>query len=221
VKDLLRRLAHVADWLDKRSLRERLLLAAAVLAVGFILLNALVFQPFEVRRRDMTTRVTTLTTTLAELDRQADELLAQARKDPDIESRRQRAQLQGEVAQLQERLQALTVDLISPRDMAEVLRELLSRQTGLQLLSLENLSPTQLLELPEEQGGGHLNLYRHPVRLVVSGSYAEAVRYLRSLESLPRKLFWEGLEFEVEEYPSASLSLTVYTLSFRKGWIGV
>lgn len=221
MNNLLCRLGHVADWLDKRSLRERLLLAASLLAVGFVLLNTLVLHPFEVRRRDMTTRETTLKTTLAELDRQTAELQAQARKDPDVESRRQRARLQSEVAQLQERLQALTVDLISPQDMAEVLRELLSRQSGLKLLSLENLVPTQLLELPEDQETGRLNLYRHPVRLVVSGTYAEAVRYLRSLEELPRKLFWEGLEFKVEEYPRARLSLTVYTLSFRKGWIGV
>jgi MSHA biogenesis protein MshJ len=221
VKKLLPWLGHLAARLDKRSPRERLLLTAALVAVGFVLIRTLFFQPLEVRRRDMQVRIGTLTTTLTELDRQADELLTRSRQDPDMDNRRRRTQLREEVTQLRKRLQALTIDLISPRDMAEVLRELLNRQSGLRLLSLENLPATELLELPEEQGDGHPKLYRHPVRLVFSGTFPEALRYLRDLEALPRKLFWEGLELEVEEYPRARIRVTVYTLSFRKGWIGV
>jgi MSHA biogenesis protein MshJ len=59
------------------------------------------------------------------------------------------------------------------------------------------------------------------VHIVVSGTYLQAVAYLRDLEKLPRKVFWDELEIVVGDYPQAEISLTVYTLSHRKGWIGV
>lgn len=214
-----------AEWFDQRSLRERLLLAVAVLVIGFVCFDALLFRPQGLERRQLKEQIVTLNTTLAELDRQAEAIRARAQEDPDRENRSRRQQLQAELTVLDERLNALTVDLISPRDMAEVLRELLSRQQGLRLVSLENLPPVGLLpsdeKNPDSDREQHANLYRHPVRIVVSGTYLQGLEYLRELESLPRKLFWDGLEIVVGDYPETEITLTVYTLSYRRGWIGV
>lgn len=225
MKALVVKVKQWADWLDQRSPRERVLLAAVVLVVGFLVFDALVFHPQAQNRRHLKTQMATLATTLAELDRQTETILLRAKEDPDREHRAQQRQLQAELASLDERLKDLTVDLISPSDMAEVLRELLARQQGLRLVHLENLPPVALLpaktEAVESDSEPRTNLYRHPVRIVVSGTYLQAVAYLRNLENLPRKLFWDELEIVVGDYPRAEISLLVYTLSHRKGWIGV
>jgi MSHA biogenesis protein MshJ len=215
-----------ADWLDGRSVRERVLLTVMVLAVGFMCLDALWFHPQSIERSRLNDKISTLDATLSELGRQAQAVKARGQEDPDLENRARKRQLQAELTVLDERLKALTVDLVSPRDMAEVLRELLNRQKGLRLVSLENLPPVGLL--PPREGknaelddGTYSNLYRHPVRIVVSGTYLQALDYLRELENLPRKLFWDSLDIVVGDHPQTEISLTVYTLSRRKGWIGV
>jgi MSHA biogenesis protein MshJ len=225
MKSLLVRIHQWAAWLDQRSLRERVLLLAAVLVVGFLAVDALYFQPQGNRRRLLREEIATLDATLAELDSQAEAIQTRAQQDPDRELRARQQQLQTELAGLDERLQALTVDLISPRDMAEVLRDVLLRQQGLRLVRLENLPPLELLPAAEKgaeaKGEARTNLYRHPVRIVVSGTYLQTLDYLRELEKLQRKLFWEDLEIVVGEYPQAEITLTVYTLSYQRGWIGV
>jgi MSHA biogenesis protein MshJ len=225
MKALAERIGQLALWLDQRSLRERILLPASVLVAGLFCSYALFFEPQGVKRHQVKEQIVELNTTVAELDRQAEAIESRAQEDPDREHRLRQQQLQAELDRLDERLKDLTVDLISPRDMAEVLRGLLTRQGGMKLVSLENLPAVELLPVAENEAGAddteRINLYRHPVRIVVSGTYLQALDYLRELEKLPRKLFWDDLEIVVGDYPHAEIYLTVYTLSHRKGWIGV
>lgn len=62
-------------------------------------------------------------------------------------------------------------------------------------------------------------LYRHGVQVTVRGSYLDMIDYMASLESLPTQLFWGQAQFEVEEYPRAHVTLTLYTLSLDSKWL--
>jgi MSHA biogenesis protein MshJ len=225
MRELGLRFRQWTAWLDKRSLRERVLLLVVVVAVAGFVADVLFFHPQGIKRRQLHEQITAMNTAVADLNRQAEAVKTRGQQDPDREPRARQQQLQAELDQLDVRLKALTVDLISPRDMAEVLRELLTRQAGMKLVRLENLPPVELLPASgddaEEDGEERSNLYRHPVHIVISGTYLQAIDYLRDLEKLPRKLFWDELEIVVGDYPQTEISLTVYTLSVRKGWIGV
>ena len=109
--------------------------------------------------------------------------------------------------------------------MVAVLEDMLKRRRQLTLTRLENLPSEPLLEQPADESpaetAGQRNLYRHPLRIELTGSYLEALAYLQSLEQLPRKLYWQDLSVSVEDYPLARISVTVYTLSLKEGWIGV
>ncbi|MEZ4601442.1 MAG: type II secretion system protein GspM [Syntrophotaleaceae bacterium] len=219
------RISRWALWLDQRSMRERILLVSSVLVLGIFFSYVLFFKPQEVKRAGIRTQISDLKVSLTEINSQAEAIKARAKEDPDREYRARQQMLQIEIEDLDGRLRDLTIDLISPRDMADVLRGLLNRQEGLKLVSLENLPAVELLPVSENeagvQDGDRVSLYRHPVRIVLSGTYLQAVEYLRALEQLPRKLFWDELEIVVTEHPQAEISLRVYTLSQRRGWIGV
>jgi MSHA biogenesis protein MshJ len=62
-------------------------------------------------------------------------------------------------------------------------------------------------------------LYRHGVEIAVRGSYLDMIDYMTALESLPTQLFWGGAKLEVEDYPTARLTLTMYTLSLDQKWL--
>lgn len=224
MRDIVSRIGHLGAWLDKRAPRERILLLVMVLVVGIFCANAWYFHPRKVERQRLQEQISTLNTTLTELDHQAEALQARAQEDPDRDNRARKQRLQAELNRLDENLKSLTVDLIPPKEMAEVLKDILTRQAGMKLVRLENRPPVELLSnaenVSEEDGEKRVSLYRHPVRIVVSGTYMQALNYLKELEKLPRKLFWEDLEIVVEEHPRSRISLTVYTLSHKRGWIG-
>ena len=64
-------------------------------------------------------------------------------------------------------------------------------------------------------------VYKHGVELVVKGSYADLTQYLMRLEGLPWQMFWGKAELKVEEYPKATLTLTLFTLSLDKTWLRI
>jgi MSHA biogenesis protein MshJ len=62
-------------------------------------------------------------------------------------------------------------------------------------------------------------LYRHGVELVVQGSYLDMLSYMESLQALPSQLFWGRLQLDADNYPTATLTLTLYTLSLDEKWM--
>jgi MSHA biogenesis protein MshJ len=66
-----------------------------------------------------------------------------------------------------------------------------------------------------------LNLYKHGIKIKLSGEYFALQRYLQQLEQLSWKFFWQKFNFEVTEYPKNELSIEIYSLGFKKEFVGV
>lgn len=212
-------------WLDARAPRERLLLAISLLAVLTLLWHVLLIEPLAQHKQALKAQINSAAATVFALDQEAAAIVAGAAQDPDAENRQQKVLLEEEIGRLDERLASLTGELISPQQMVAVLEEMLKRRRQLSLTRLENLPSEPLLEPPpvdsQAEKVQQRNLYRHPLRIELTGSYLEALAYLQSLEQLPRKVYWQDLTLSVEEYPQAKITVTVYTLSLKEDWIGV
>ena len=59
------------------------------------------------------------------------------------------------------------------------------------------------------------------MQLTVRGNYLDILRYLTELEALPWTFFWSDLSLRVTGYPESEASVTVYTISLKRSWIGV
>lgn len=212
-------------WLDARPPRERLLLALSLLAVLTMLWYLLLIEPLALRKQALEAQVASAVATVAALDQQAAAIVAGGTQDPDVENRQQKVLLEDEIGRLDERLATLTGELISPQQMVAMLEEMLKRRRHLSLTRLENLPSEPLLDPAaadlSAEAVPQRNLYRHPLRIELSGSYLETLAYLQSLEQLPRKVYWQDLALSVEEYPQTKITVTVYTLSLKEDWIGV
>ncbi|WP_075185703.1 hypothetical protein [Teredinibacter haidensis] len=66
-----------------------------------------------------------------------------------------------------------------------------------------------------------IGVYKHAVQITLEGGYFSVVNYLQKLESLPWKLYWDFIEYDVKQYPKATVTIEVYTLSTDKGLLGV
>lgn len=113
--------------------------------------------------------------------------------------------------------------LIEPKQMAKVLEVVLAQNTDLSLQRVQSLGaePLSSIKVKEGDKAEDLGVYRHGLQIEFKGSYLSTLKYLKALDELPWDFYWDVLELNVDKYPTSTIVITVHTLSFHKGWIGV
>lgn len=210
-------LRHVQLWatrFDALSLRERVLVGAALLALSIAAWQLLLMDRLELRGEQLQGELRGLRAQIAAQDEQAQALLRRQSADPDAENHIRLSRLKAQHAALDVELRERIGGLIEPGHIPRVLEQLLTRNQRLELVRIETLPPEPLV------AGGE-GVYRHRVVLEFRGAYLQALDYLRALGALPWALHWESVSLEIEEHPRALVRIHVYTLGLREGWIGV
>ena len=226
------RLKPIAARIDARTLRERAMLFAAVAGAIVFLLYSLFLNPLLARQAALRTQIVQLQDNIGGIDGEITQKLRAYENDPDAAARTRLAALSIETAQLSASLRAMQKGLVAPERIAPLLETILKANGKLQLVSMQTFpvspvgegafagrpkaaaavgqaAPATALEL----------LYRHGVELTVRGNYLDMVDYMEALEAMPTQLFWGRADLEVEQYPNARLTLTVYTLSMDRKWM--
>jgi MSHA biogenesis protein MshJ len=178
--------------------------------------NALLLKPLRDTQRRLSGEIAQRQTELRTLQSELQRLVRGRPADPDAQNRERLAALRAEGAVLAAQLAEEQRRFTSPQRMREVLEEMLERNKRLQLVDLKTLPIT---DLAETQGQAGRRIFRHGIELTLAGGYLDLYAYLRSLEELSTQLYWGKVEMNVTAYPSASLKLTVYTVSFDKAWL--
>lgn len=223
------RLQIIANRIDARSLRERAILFCAAAAAIVFLLYALFLNPLLVRRAALQAQIAQQQDIIGGIDREITQLVQAHSQDPDAAARARLAELTGSTTQLATKLRAMQKGLVPPDRIAPLLETILKANGGLQLVSMKTLpvsplgggaqAPAAVPPVPHPPVNPNELLYRHGVELTVRGNYLDMVNYMDALEAMPTQLFWGQAALEVEEYPNARLTLTLYTLSLDRKWM--
>ncbi|MBM7454767.1 MSHA biogenesis protein MshJ [Oceanisphaera litoralis] len=145
---------------------------------------------------------------LAEQQQLRDELTQGIARLSNNDREQQLARLNRRLSRLNENLEQRMCTLVSPEQMSALLLTILEQSQGLELRELSNRPPQRLT------GPDHgESLYRHDLSLHLTGSYMALLDYVQRLEQLSGRIFWRGLEFELEHYPEASIRLDFFTIS--------
>jgi len=154
------------------------------------------------------------------------------RIDPNIKLKQEIKVHQQELAIINESLLELTSELVDPIQMRQALEQLLQMQKGVRLVSFAVSSgqPLVLSSAPviesdtnkevEQSNIETLGLYRHVIKLKLTGSYFKLQDYLTQLETLPWKFFWEKFDYQLKKYPKSELELEIYSLSLKQEFVG-
>lgn len=223
------RLRHLLQSVDRLSLRERLFLFGAGLAVLTGLWEALLASPLASREQLAADKVAALQTRLQQLDLTINAAADGLSDGVPAQLERLRALREG-VAAGEEEMRVFTTDLVDPAQMRVVLEELLRRQGGLRLVSAVNLPARPVVDPDDERFEASTppavattapQLYRHTLLLTLEGSYLDCLSYLQAVERLPWHVYWARLELSTDEYPRNHIVLELRTLSLNEEWIGV
>jgi len=224
------RIAKITQLVDRLSLRERLFVFGAGLAILGGLWEATLAGPLDARKHEAAAKVEALKDRLQALDTAFVSAAAGMTEGMPAQLS-QLAALRKRVAAGDQEVRVFTSDLVDPKEMRLVLEELLHRQSGLKLVSATNLAAKPLVEGTAEPVAAkddaaktkptEPQLYRHTLVLTLEGSYLDCLAYLEAVERLPWHLYWSRIEFKEDGYPRNAIMLELRTLSLDKEWIGV
>ncbi len=221
---LSEKLSKLVNIINGFSLRERVLLVVISVVLLHLAWETYFFRPLQREAKQITQSITETNKDVQRMEQEVQGFREIIQNDPDAENKGRMQAVQSEIAQLHLRIQEVAEVLIEPEQMARLLEELLMREQGLKLIKLENLEPRSFLdqatpENPQPQRG--VNLFRHGFAIEFEGDFHSTLSYLKELEKLPWRFFWDAVLFDVQEYPKAKVRIELHTLGLSEGWIGV
>lgn len=219
-------------YLEMTSREQLLVLITGLVAVFFIISYVFIDEKsakiikFDKQSRSMQSSLRTLDFSINEYQRALTE-------NPNEDVVKQIEQLEDKLSKLDKQLVLLTTDIISPTEMRAALLKLLKLEPGVSLQSFELLGAEPLLKIKKNQPNTEVkktsssaeplgvNLYKHGIKIKLSGKYFQLRNYLRQLEQLSWKFFWQDFTFEVKEYPTSEVEVIIYSLGLNEEFIGV
>lgn len=223
-------------FLDITPREQYLIIFSGLAVIAFLMFNLFIDKSLVEIQRHQT--VIQDNRSSIESNRQSISLYEDAlRKDPNEKVNAEIETLEKSLAAVDKELLALTSELIDPVQMRFALLELLDLAPGVSLVSFQVMPAQPLLTLARakennaevaavEQGistdtTSTDGLYRHRIKIKLSGRYFHLRDYLKALETMSWTFFWQDFDYQLKEYPISELEVTLYSLSTKQEFIGV
>ena len=228
------RMIQLAARVDALTLRERVLLFAAV-AAGIVFVAFFAgLEPMFARQEALRRQIVQQQNNIEGLDTEVRAKVEAAQADPDAAVRERIATARAELEALAGSLRAMQNGLVAPERMAPLVDAILRANGRLQLVSMRTLAAEPVAGAaaqPQAQAAAAAAvaapapaqdaalLYRHGVEVSVRGNYLDMIAYMAALEAMPTQLFWGRAQLEAETWPASRLTLHLYTLSLDAKWM--
>jgi len=185
------------QWLDSRDNREKMLFFFTTLILIYIVWNSLVLLPLKHHQQAMREQIQELNTKTLTLSHQFDEIIHILHNPLFTQS-----------------LKTAQLNSLSNEEADQAIQAILDQQQSyITFVSLKNDS-VQALALPGlETSLEGSALFQHPLQLQFKGDYFNTLAYLDRLEKLPWELYWDSLEYRVDAYPEATITVKFYLLT--------
>lgn len=226
LQGMLAKTRPLIERLDALTLRERVIIFGAGVALVFIAWQTLLMDPLTARAKSAQQHLTNVRQQAAVID----QIGTASSQDPAVTAALRNRALAERLKALDHEVNSAAQGYVAPQQMNELLRALLVEQRGLKLVSLTNL-PVESLSRPDGAKAdgktdnsipaGDRGPFLHPVEIVVDGDYASVVAYLRAVEGLPWRIHWRKLELVAGQYPVNRVKLVIGALSLSPDWMSV
>jgi len=220
---------YLSEKLMAMSLRERgIILATGVVLMVFIWLQ-FVFMPIEDKQKTYRQSLLKDAELVESHSLRLTELNALLKLNPNESLQKEQLVLKQSLAKLGQRIEEQLSHLLAPEEMVDVMKQVLADYKGLRLLKARNL-PVEPLNLATDSTSGsntdsesdspNAAVFAHGFEIQLSGDYFQALAFVQYLEGMSG-FFWHALDYRVDTYPKAHITIQLNTLSLEEDWIGV
>jgi MSHA biogenesis protein MshJ len=208
----------VVGRFESLSLRERVLVAASVVATVWMLWDWTLHQALE--RKVVAARgdVASLQQRIVTEQDVAERLRQRMEDDPNRALAAESRELSQQIAAVDERLETIVGGFVEPSMMPVLLEDVVRHHHG---VTLQRVASLPVEPIRQDSGDVVSGLFRHAMRVELHGGYFAVRDYLDELEKAPWRFAWRSLDYRVDAYPQATVVLEVETMSREKNWLGV
>jgi len=223
-------LKKLTEKIDALSLRERVILFATITLVLLFLVDRLLLQPQFIRQKQLAAQILQDQARMKDIQAGIQQKIMARNVDPDAANKARLDALKREFTQAQRGLMALHKGLVAPDRMSSLLEDILKRNDQLRLIGLKTLPVAAIGDSVDQVSGDKpgaavvptaAHIYKHGVELTIRGNYPAMLRYMAELEAMPWQLYLSKAALMVDEYPQATLTLTLFTLSLDRTWLNL
>lgn len=237
------KLKKVHAKFDALQQREKIMVAGLLFVVLYVAWQVLIFDKTVIQNVKLKNQIKTQQQQNSAMKIQIAAYNDRAVNNPNVKLKKEQKRFLSKIEILDSKLNKKMKGLISPKKMTGMLKDIFKSNKNLTLHSLENLKMESMFNFTDKESSktssndtnstsvtDDINgqdsqatavVYRHPVKIVFTGSYLNAMSYLETIEKMPWDLYWDTVKLDVEKYPKAKIVITVFTLSLKKGWVGV
>jgi len=201
------------EKIDQLSLKERVIILFALLAAVFLIWYLLLMMPLNSSISKLKSLEISNQKQVSTLNTQAANVIQKNTDNPDLNKM---SSLQSSDKKLAAQIDTLKQKILSAAEWSNIFKDLLLKTKGLILINVNNLPDMPLMQVASQDEIGRGVLYKQGMEIHFTGKYFQILDYLKNVENLKWKLFWDELHYEVKQYPEAKISLKVHTLSYEK-----
>lgn len=205
---------QVCRQFDARLPNERKLLIGMAIALSWFVCDSLLITPALTQMKAAKGRERTAMAATeamrAELNRKSVELANQM-----LDAQREQASLRERLEKGKADLERQQAMLAPAREMRSLLEGLLAQSARLRVISMRTLPPKEVTfsVAAGRDSATPPMLFNHGLEISLSGGYLELLQWLRSVETLPRRLLCDSLTLSSDEHARLTLTLKVHTFS--------
>lgn len=206
------------------SLRERAMVAVAVLAVIYFLWYTVLYSYLLTTDEEVFNNLQKIKTQISQIEGQIDSISELVGRNPTANLIAQSQSLKTENEVLNQKIREYIKNMVPPTDIDEMLNNIIQKATGLTVLGIENIEVKPLFDSKDIDLYGKravFQIFKHGVIVQLQGNYFDVVRFLKALEKQKLNVIWSSFSYEVIKYPKAKIALELNTLSLEDEWIGV
>ena len=227
--------ANLISAYESVSLRERKIILITLLSLIFLVVYLLAIEPLLITYKTLNEENNALYNENRLTEKQLQVTLESKYQDPNIPLQQEIRLLENKSLALDEDIGRLTKALVAPKQMVQLLENVLKSDKKMKLISFLNLpkedvrfsleSSVQESDMNSiNEAGKNSNeglIYKHAFEIEMKATYDSTVGYLKRIDKLPWKVFWQELKYEAGDYPNGNLKIKIYTLSTSKEVLGV
>ena len=215
-------MSNLSERFDGLQTREKVLITLMALAIAYMAVEFALLKPADDRGKRLSGQLQTAQSALESKQSELSQLQTSAGNSADRAHLAQIQAMEQQLTELQSELATIAGGLMDARHLPRTLEDVLVKTGKLSLQKLQALPVEELQLTATDERGEPLSagIYKHAVSLQLEGRFFDVVNYLKALEALPWGLRWEKLHYRSNAYPTASVTLQVYTLTAEEGLFG-
>lgn len=206
------------QWFSQRNFRERLLLVLVGCAVIYMIWNLFLTRPLVLHETELKNEILSLKNQISTLKIKTDSVVKAANENTISQKLTQQKNLLAQAAQLKQRLDELTKNLLLKENLPPMLTDISTYHDEINIISLKFTSKESLI--PPNTEVPNLPVYSKDIirinyELTFQGSFYKTIAYLQYLEFLKWHLYLDNLQYKVETYPNATVTLHFHILTTK------